>query len=64
MGFEGVVYKIRIPSSDMKRGGFRVIYYVITSAEVIDLLTIYAKARTEDIDRSEIQRLLDELDIH
>ena len=46
-GFDGDnVYKVRVASSDQKkgkRGGFRVIYYVVTDDSHILLLFIYAK---------------------
>ena len=59
-GFEGTIYKARLPSRDQKRGkrgGFRVIYYAITDEEIVILLAIYAKAQKEDIDTKEIKRL-------
>jgi mRNA-degrading endonuclease RelE of RelBE toxin-antitoxin system len=46
------VFKVRLASSDMQRGksgGFRVIYYLQLADRVV-LLTIYAKARQENID--------------
>ena len=63
-GFEDTVYKMRVPSRDMKRGksgGYRVIYYLVTNPELIYLLTIYAKAQKEDIATGEIRQLLNEL---
>ena len=61
-GLSAVVYKVRIPSSDQKKGksgGFRVLYYVKTSLEHVYFLTIYAKAYQEDIRTKEIQSILD-----
>lgn len=59
------IYKIRIASSDVKkgkRGGFRVIYYIRDKDEIIYLLTIYSKAKKEDIEMKEINKILKELD--
>jgi len=64
-GFGNKVYKIRMRSSNMKRGkrgGFRVIYYL--SDHVVYLLTIYAKAKKEEISVKEIKEALRELDIN
>ena len=65
-GFEGRIFKVRMASSDMKRGkrgGFRIVYYLVTKKGLIYLLAIYAKARREDIRPNEIQRILNELDV-
>ena len=64
-GLEGKVYKIRVKSTDMKRGkrgGFRIIYY-LQEEELVVLLTIYAKVEREDIPVKEIQEILDELEL-
>lgn len=61
--FDGI-YKIRLKSSDMKKGksgSFRVIYYVITSSEEVYLLTMYSKGEKEDISREEIRNILREI---
>lgn len=63
-GFSSKIYKIRMRSSNMKRGkrgGFRVIYYL--SNHVVYLLTIYAKAKKEEISVKEIKEALKGLDI-
>lgn len=59
-GFSGSVYKVRIASIDQKkgkRGGFRIIYYVITKEQIIYLLTIYTKAQQEDLSHQQKQDL-------
>ncbi|MEA2033047.1 MAG: type II toxin-antitoxin system RelE/ParE family toxin [Euryarchaeota archaeon] len=64
-GFGNKIYKIRMRSSDMKRGkrgGFRVIYYL--SDRAVYLLTIYAKAKKEEISVKEIKEAMRELDIN
>lgn len=63
-GFGNKIYKIRMRSSNMKRGkrgGFRVIYYL--SDHIVYLLTIYAKAKREEISVKEIKEVLKGLDI-
>ncbi|MGQ9628793.1 MAG: type II toxin-antitoxin system RelE/ParE family toxin [bacterium] len=65
-GFDNKVFKARMSSSDMKRGkskGFRVIYYVSDRNRAIYLLTIYPKARRENILPNEIRYLLKEVDM-
>jgi mRNA-degrading endonuclease RelE of RelBE toxin-antitoxin system len=64
-GFAGDVYKVRIASTDQKkgkRGGFRVIYYVITQDKNVILLTMYTKAHKENITDEEIKNILDEIE--
>ena len=64
-GFGNKIYKIRMRSSNMKRGkrgGFRVIYYL--SDHIVYLLTIYAKAKKEEVSVKEIKEALRELDIN
>lgn len=49
-GLGKCIYKLRVPSSDMKKGksgGFRIIYYVVERNKIIYLLSIYAKAKKE-----------------
>ncbi len=63
-GFSHQVYKARVASSDQrrgKRGGFRVVYYLVASNNVIHLLTLYAKSRQENIRPDEITQLIQEL---
>jgi len=60
-GLKHKVYKARMKSTDMqrgKRGGYRVIYYLQTIQNRVILLTIYAKARRENIRVQEILSLL------
>ncbi|MCI5209824.1 MAG: hypothetical protein D3910_13760 [Candidatus Electrothrix sp. ATG2] len=64
-GFENKVYKLRVPSSDQKKGksgGFRVIYYLISDEKEIILLTIYAKNKQSDIKDKDIRNILKKLD--
>ena len=59
-GFVGSVYKIRVGSIDQKkgkRGGFRIIYIIVTDIETVHLLTIYAKAQQEDLSHQQKQDL-------
>ena len=46
-----------------KRGGYRVIYYLQTAQNRVILLTIYTKARRENIRVQEILSLLKQLGI-
>jgi mRNA-degrading endonuclease RelE of RelBE toxin-antitoxin system len=58
------IYKVRVKNSDARRGtsgGYRLIYYVKTSEQVI-LVTIYSKSEQEDIDASEVVEILSEFD--
>lgn len=60
-GVDGPVFKIRLQSQDMQRGkqgGYRVVYYLRVQPDMIYLLTIYAKARQEDIRPEEINQIL------
>lgn len=59
------LYKVRLPNPSArrgKRGGFRVIYYLLLSDQVI-MLTIYSKSLRADLSLSKLRRLLDEIDI-
>jgi len=60
-GFSNSVFKVRVGSVGQKkgkRGGFRVIYYVVTKNKEVVLLTIYAKAKQETITNQEIRNIL------
>ena len=60
------VYKIRLKSSDIskgKRGGYRIITYVIDEQEIVRILTIYAKPRKANISDKEIMSILQEEEI-
>jgi len=57
------VRKLRVPSSDMrrgKRGGFRLLYRVVADRRLIVLLFVYAKPEREDLSRKEIERIVEE----
>lgn len=58
------IFKLRVKNSDIqkgKSGGYRVIYYLKTSTNII-LLTIYTKSEQEDISAEEIQQIIAEFD--
>jgi mRNA-degrading endonuclease RelE of RelBE toxin-antitoxin system len=55
-----VVYKVRLKNSDTQRGksgGYRIIYYLKTDADIV-LLTIYSKSEQSDITTAEIRRII------
>lgn len=55
------VYKTRLDNPDANKGtkgGFRIIYYLVTSENEIYPLTIYSKSDTEDISPKEIMRMV------
>lgn len=59
-GLSCSVYKVRVASIDQKkgkRGGFRVVYYVVTPDKVVYLMTIYAKAHQEDLAHGQKQEI-------
>ena len=65
-GFDNKLYKVRVASSDQnkgKRGGFRVIYYIVSDNNEILLLTIYAKAKQANIKDSDVRRMLEQLEL-
>ncbi len=65
-GLSDKVCKIRAGSSDMKRGksgGYRIICYFEKEKSEVFLLTVYAKARNENIPIKDIQAILRELDL-
>ena len=56
-----VVYKVRVPNSDARRGksgGYRVLYYVETAERVI-LVTIYSKSDQGDISASVLRQIIE-----
>lgn len=56
------VFKARIKNSDIKRGksgGYRAIYYIITS-EAILLVTIYSKSDRDNISNEEIEEIIEQ----
>ncbi len=61
-GFGELVWKVRLKSSDMKRGksgGFRLIYAVREKEQLIVLLFLYPKSTREDMQATEIKKLLE-----
>lgn len=55
-------YKVRLPNTDAgrgKSGGYRVIYYLETEADLL-LLTIYSKTEQSDLAPHQIKRIIDE----
>lgn len=51
------VFKLRIPNSSANKGlpgGFRVIYYCVTSDFEVYLLSMYSKSDKQDISKKEI----------
>lgn len=61
---EAEVYKVRLPNPDAqkgKQGGFRIIYY-LRYADVIWLLTMYAKSDQSDVSTEFIRKLIEEYD--
>jgi len=62
-GLNELIYKIRVPNSDMqkgKRGAYRMIYYFVNNDDII-LLTIYAKAKQQNISVKEIKLIMNQL---
>lgn len=56
------IFKVRIPNRDVRKGksgGYRLIYYLQTKADII-LITIYSKAEQSDISASQIRRIVGE----
>lgn len=56
------IYKVRVRNQDAargKQGGYRIIYYIATSATII-LVTIYSKTEQSDITSAQIRRILAE----
>jgi len=59
------VFKARIINSDIKKGksgGYRVLYYTITS-EAILLATIYSKSDTDNISNEEIEEIIEQYEL-
>jgi mRNA-degrading endonuclease RelE of RelBE toxin-antitoxin system len=55
-----LLFKVRVRNSDAKRGksgGYRVIYYLKTAAQIL-LVTIYSKSDQSDITAAEIREIL------
>ncbi len=65
-GFENKIYKLRVLSSDQKKGksgGLRVMYYVISDENEIILLTIYAKNKQSNIKEKELRKIIHDIDL-
>ena len=61
-GVGASIFKVRVRNRDAargKRGGYRLLYYLQTPAEII-LVTIYSKSEQSDISAEEIRRILTE----
>jgi len=61
-GVRYTVFKLRVRNSDTRKGksaGYRLIYYVKTTAGII-LLTIYPKSEQVDIKARDIERIIAE----
>jgi mRNA-degrading endonuclease RelE of RelBE toxin-antitoxin system len=59
-GFAGEIYKVRVASSDQKKGksgGFRILYYVVTKDKNIWLMYIYAKASQSNLTSEQTKEL-------
>ena len=58
------IFKVRVPNRDVhkgKSGGYRLIYYFQTKADII-LITIYSKTEQADISASQIRRIVGEFE--
>jgi mRNA-degrading endonuclease RelE of RelBE toxin-antitoxin system len=56
------LFKVRVPNQDSARGksgGYRVIYYLRTSTNII-MVTIYSKTEQADISAAQIRRIVGE----
>ncbi len=59
-GIGYTVFKVRVSNRDSARGksgGYRIIYYVKTVAEII-LVTIYSKTEQADVSAAQIRRIV------
>ncbi len=58
------IFKVRVPNRDVRRGksgGYRIIYYLQTQADII-LITIYSKTEQADISAAQIRRIVSEFE--
>jgi mRNA-degrading endonuclease RelE of RelBE toxin-antitoxin system len=56
-----VVYKVRVPNADARRGtsgGYRVVYYVQTAERVV-LVTIYSKSDQGNVSAAALRRIIE-----
>ena len=59
-GIGHTIFKVRVPNRDRakgKSGGYRIIYYLKTAAEII-LVTIYSKTEQSDISLPQIRQIV------
>ncbi len=65
-GFPGTVYKVRVGSTDQKmgkRGGFRIVYFIILKSSVVYLAAIYAKVKQKDLTQRQKKDLKELIEI-
>jgi mRNA-degrading endonuclease RelE of RelBE toxin-antitoxin system len=58
------IFKVRLPNRDVRKGksgGYRLIYYLQTKADII-LVTIYSKTEQADISALQIRRIVGEFE--
>ena len=63
-GWKSEIWKVRVASSDMKkgkRGGYRLVYFWKTDATEVYCLTVYFKGEKSESAKKEIETLLDGL---
>lgn len=61
-GLEHIVFKVRVKNRDVQRGksgGYRVIYYVETTEQIV-LITIYSKSKQSNIPTEKLRRYIAE----
>ena len=60
-GVGHVVYKVRLPNTDARRGksgGYRVVYYVEVAERVV-LITIYSKSDQGDVSADALRQIIE-----
>ena len=58
------IFKVRVPNQDVRKGksgGYRLIYYLQTKADII-LITIYSKTEQADVSALQIRRIVGEFE--
>ena len=58
------IFKVRVPNRDVRKGksgGYRLIYYLQTKADII-LITIYSKTEQADVSALQIRRIVAEFE--
>ena len=61
---ESILYKVRLPNRDSRKGksgGYRVIYYIQTSIDIV-LVTIYTKSDQGDIKVNVLNKIISEIE--